>query len=554
MTRSAKVTIRLENQSAYVQNLPVHLIDDILGCERRVSTQAADGTLVWHMRRVRPWESSEHKDAPPYTEDGVSEVRIPRGLAVSRLIDGLMHHHIPHVLDDGWFVPSRPLRRNNTVLKTMPDDDAKWNALWATLQTRSGGWVVCDSTHDRTAMMASVIAYFFNASVLIVTKNHNRATELANRLESELHLPVGVGVDVNWAEHSRIHVRSSSAWFAANDDDWQVVLFDDISAAVSESAFSTLLYMDRTLRFGFVCRREIEKLDEFQRIRAEALCGPIDAVTMDKGKKTPIIQMMAENGRENAEYGQELEQKRKSDQRLPGTSTKNKKKTRKKQALEATDSGELASNKATQAHNPKHGPQSSTNSGQTTIKKRTGKRGKLVKRENTDDRAILERKRTEVWKNQELNRRIGDVARAIRTRKESKLKEMGCSAVCKPLRACKTHGKPKVAILVESAEHAHELKKLLSKWTLLQKAWASKDESKSGKDKSHAPRKPKMCERVIVTETYVAYNHLDVDVVVVASGSVNGHLRMRKAASAGRTGNGLSTQLVVNARDMEHAS
>lgn len=548
MTRPAKVRIRLENQSAYIEHLPVHLIDEILGCDRRVFDQADDGHITSHVKRVRPWEPGKGPmPLPEYTDDTDDAVRIPRGL-IHRLRAGLEERGSAFSEASGPVIPSQSLGVRPHILDELSLEPTPRERLKQIVK-RGTTWVEYAKAEDRIGLMAALAVYYSEANILIVTKNDNAAMKLARRLRWILDVPISVGAEAEWQDNdSRIHIRGSSSWFDAKDDDWQVVIVDGLSAATARQSHWSLLQMDRSLRFGFVQRRQLQAADQYTTLRAEALFGPCISLHANPVAKPPIVQMMAQ---ESDNQVNNAGQRRESSHICTSITSPRTRTANDDQAADSCHVGIITPNPG---HRLNDGSRAAAvNSFQKTTKKRKGRRNKLVPRDKVNSGTILQRKRRNEWNNEERNARIANVACAVRSKNKAKLTDLGCKALWRSLEALKTKLKPNVAIFVESAEHARELHKLLPQWTVLRHEWANTDDTVARDDgdndyEHNVDDATRSSRRVIVTETYVTHRHVDVDVLIVASGSMEGLLRAKKNDAA--TANGISTRCVVNASEM----
>lgn len=206
MPRQCTVTLSLENQSAYVENLSERLIDDILGCDARIFAQAPNGTITFGIGRVRPWEPRPGSQSSLYTNAEDDQLRIPRGLA-GRLVVGLKDLGIPYKVEAGPYCCVKPLAFDNTVLAELAEDERE---RFKAIVEQSTGWIEYRKGKERVKMMANLAQYYSKANVLILTKGRRTAKSLAKELSDLLGERVTYGVKKNWSKKSRVHVSCSS--------------------------------------------------------------------------------------------------------------------------------------------------------------------------------------------------------------------------------------------------------------------------------------------------------------------------------------------------------
>lgn len=335
--------------------------------------------------------------------------------------------------------------------------------------------------------------------------------------------------------------------FGANSDESPIVIFDGISPAVSKSAFDTLLRMDYSLRFGFVHSNELRRVGGISWRRAEALCGPQVHWLESPAEKPLIVPVMTESADHHSETGfdkaRDESQSRKGGNRSPNA------------ALPTSEGGKTAIMGRKQVHHPNDGPLSGENNAKNGGKKRKRKPGQLRKRPDVDGQEMLKAKRDKVWNNEARNARIARIACAVRRMSKSTLVKLGCNDdVWKAVASTKRSGKPRIAIFVESAEHGRALLDLLPGWTLLTHKWRCDDaegEEEYGEDADDSQdgdqTEQSTVQRVIVTETYAANNHLVVDVVIAASGCGDDLIWKNTAGRSVPMTNGINTQTIIDA-------
>lgn len=119
--------------------------------------------------------------------------------------------------------------------------------------------------------------------------------------------------------------------------------------------------------------------------------------------------------------------------------------------------------------------------------------------------SALERKRVLYWHHDCRNRAIASIAVAASTLDLRTLWEHGLFLAYDDQWLCGCFGpRLTVAVLVEAPEHARELSKLLTGWTVLT---------------ADLPRQNPLLDRCIITELYASQHEVDADIVLVASGN-----------------------------------
>lgn len=119
----------------------------------------------------------------------------------------------------------------------------------------------------------------------------------------------------------------------------------------------------------------------------------------------------------------------------------------------------------------------------------------------------LGRKRAWYWRNSDRNKLIVDLARRFANKPKQLLAQLTGKRL--ELRQIAAAKKLKIAVLVESAEHARELARLLPTWRLETANQAARRGLPCNEDSPHA----------IVTETYAAKHRLQAQVIIRATGT-----------------------------------
>ena len=120
--------------------------------------------------------------------------------------------------------------------------------------------------------------------------------------------------------------------------------------------------------------------------------------------------------------------------------------------------------------------------------------------EITEEMTILDRKRTQIWRNRSRNELIARIAKEITARDPQRLEEFGLvNDELDP---------ESIAIVVESPEHAERLAELLPEWNVT--TYAAGADGCTPNDA--------ITNRFIITERYLIENPLNVDILVRATG------------------------------------
>jgi hypothetical protein len=120
--------------------------------------------------------------------------------------------------------------------------------------------------------------------------------------------------------------------------------------------------------------------------------------------------------------------------------------------------------------------------------------------EITEEMSILDRKRTQIWRNRPRNELIAQIAEEIATGDPQRLQELGLIR--------EQLDPESIAILVESPEHAERLAELLPEWNV--RTYAAGPNGCTPNDPT--------TNQYIVTERYLVENPLKVDILVRVTG------------------------------------
>lgn len=186
-------------------------------------------------------------------------------------------------------------------------------------------------------------------------------------------------------------------------------------------------------------------------------------------------------------------------------------------------------------------------------------------RHNLHTCPALQRKRSAIWRNDIRNNTIAGIAQAIVDSDTNTLWQHGLLLNADANYLQDAYGQPRVAILVESAEHGRELLKRLEGWELIADTRSGVADTGSraaetgsgvtdtrcgaANTRSRAKGvKPSALSRVIITETAASKLDLAIDVLIRASGG--DAALASEIANCGRTsGSKAPTQLLVDFAD-----
>jgi hypothetical protein len=148
------------------------------------------------------------------------------------------------------------------------------------------GGIVIVPRRNKARQLLAMIQRFEGLNVLIVTKRTRDARYFEQCLNDDLQAQAKessqdtvpsvqlAGQGHNWAKRPQIVICPSTWYGCVNNDDWDIVIFDQPATAVERQARDRTARLRRGIVYCLADNKEWNALDRISQLHLEAACGP----------------------------------------------------------------------------------------------------------------------------------------------------------------------------------------------------------------------------------------------------------------------------------------
>ena len=142
--------------------------------------------------------------------------------------------------------------------------------LWAATESLHGQ-IAIEKPGDVVEVLLGLARLYHRERVLVVVKNRESARRLAERLHSQVDVPV-TSSDYQWRDGPQIHVDNMVSFIGRNAEDWRVVIVADLESAVAKTVIDQVSSMLEARVYAITPAGH--RFDYEDQLRLETLCGP----------------------------------------------------------------------------------------------------------------------------------------------------------------------------------------------------------------------------------------------------------------------------------------